>query len=152
MIMSEMLLPQQFPARKLAGIAKVLLVDDDADTTELMRMILDPGSFEVTTTDASHNVVELVQMTQPDVLVIDLMIGMEGLELIKQVRAISDVPLLVLSAINKPGIVAQALDEGADDYLSKPMKSSVLIAYLNKLARRRRAEQEAFQGNGKYRL
>ena len=61
-------------------------------------------------------------------------------------------PVLVLSAVNNPGMVAQALNSGADDYLTKPMKSSVLIAYLNKLARRGRAELEAHRGNEKYRL
>jgi PleD family two-component response regulator len=53
------------------------------------------------------------------------------------------VPILVLSALNKPGAVAQALDEGADDYLIKPVPSGVLVAHLKNLIRRARVEREA---------
>jgi DNA-binding response OmpR family regulator len=58
----------------------------------------------------------------------------------KAIRGFSSVPILVLSAVSKPEMVAKALDEGADEYLIKPMPSSVLVAHLKRLARRARAE------------
>ena len=68
---------------------------------------------------------------------------MDGWEVCKAIRSFSLVPILVISAINKPGMVAKALDEGADDYMLKPMTSSVLIAHLKRLAWRARAERQA---------
>jgi len=80
----------------------------------------------------------------PDVIILDLfMPGLDGWQVCKSIREYSQVPILVLSAINKPGTVAKALDEGADDYLIKPVPSGVLVAHLNNLIRRARAERDA---------
>jgi OmpR family two-component system response regulator YxdJ len=54
----------------------------------------------------------------------------------RQIRSVSRAPILVLSTQSKPEMVVQALDDGADDYLLKPMQGAVLIAHLKKLARR----------------
>lgn len=126
---------------KTAGMVRVLVVDDDADTIETMKLILDPTVFDVFMTSSVLDGVELARTIHPDVMVVDLLSpNTSGLKIISAVRQFSNVPILVLSALNKPGVVAHALDEGADDYLTKPMKSSVLLAYVNKLARRGRAE------------
>ncbi len=61
---------------------------------------------------------------------------MDGWQVCRSIRAISQAPILVLSAINKPGLITRVLDEGADDYLIKPVSSNVLLAHLNNLARR----------------
>jgi DNA-binding response OmpR family regulator len=152
MIMSDLRIDHQLSAREKLGAVKVLVVDDDADIMELMKAVLDPLSFILATADSVQNSIELVKTFQPDVIVIDWLVKTGCLDLLKYIRSMSKVPVLVLSAVNNPEMVAQALNSGADDYLTKPMKSSVLIAYLNKLARRGRAEREAHQGNGKYRL
>ncbi len=68
---------------------------------------------------------------------------LDGWQICKTIRGISKLPILLISAINTPGIVTQALDQGADDYLVKPVPSNVLIAHLNKLTRRARAEIQA---------
>lgn len=134
---------------KMAGIVRVLVVDDDADTMELMKVILDPATFDIIMTSSTLDGIELVRTMSPDVMVVDLMLpGTNGLKIISEVRKFSNIPILVISALNKPGVVAHALDQGADDYLAKPMKSSMLVAYINKLARRARAEQEAVRENG----
>jgi two-component system KDP operon response regulator KdpE len=74
--------------------------------------------------------------------VVDLMMPeIDGFSLCRKIREFSQVPILVLSAVNKPGITAQVLETGADDYLNKPMKSNLLVAHLNKLARRAKAVQ-----------
>jgi DNA-binding response OmpR family regulator len=129
---------------------RVLIVDDDNDTTDLLKIILAPGDFDVVTASTGQEGIELVQKFNPDVMVVDLLMpGMDGLMVCKQVRKFSSVPILVLSAVGKPGIVEQALNEGADDYLIKPMNRNVLVASLNKLARRAHAEQAAIKSNGK---
>jgi two-component system KDP operon response regulator KdpE len=76
----------------------------------------------------------------PDVIILDLMMpDMDGYEVCAKIRDFSIVPILVLSALDMPGMVSKALDAGADDYLIKPVTSSILIAHLNNLVRRANA-------------
>ncbi|HEX9029165.1 MAG TPA: response regulator [Anaerolineales bacterium] len=125
-------------------LTKVLVVDDDVEMMELLKIILEPNSFDVVTANSGYEGIERARQDKPDVIVLDLMMpNMNGWEVCKEIRKFSRVPILVLSAVSKPGMVAQALDEGADDYLLKPMPSNVLIAHLKKLTRRSRAEQAA---------
>jgi len=132
---------------------KVLIVDDDHETADLIRMLLEPDSFEVLMTTSGQEGATIIRDVSPDVMIIDLMMpDMDGLKVCKEVRKFSTIPILVLSSIGKPGIAEQALDEGADDYLVKPMNKKVLIACLNKLTRRARAEQEASKRNGGQKL
>jgi DNA-binding response OmpR family regulator len=81
-------------------------------------------------------------------MIVDLnMPDMDGLKVCQAVRQFSNTPILVLSAVNKKNIVSEALNCGADDFLVKPMVSSLLIASVNQLARRARAEQKAQEAN-----
>lgn len=142
-------LVQCLPGQEASPI-KVLVIDDDNETTDLLKIILESNSFEVSTTNSGQQGVEMARKLKPDVVVVDLfMPTMDGLRVCQEVRQFSNVPILVLSAIGKPGIAEQALNEGADDYLVKPMSSSVFIASLNKLARRARAEYKANGANNK---
>lgn len=134
--------PALFPTR-------VLVVDDDRDTSELLKIILEPNSFEVTIANSGEDGIDLARRFDPDVMIVDLnMPDMDGLRVCQAVRQFSNTPILVLSAVNKKNIVSEALNCGADDFLVKPMVSSLLIASVNKLARRARAEQKAQEANG----
>lgn len=131
---------------------RVLIVDDDVETTDILKLILEPNAYEVVTAASGREGVDLARKLNPDVMIVDLLMpDMDGLNVCRQVRKFSSVPILVLSAVSKPGIVAQALDEGADDYLIKPMKNNVLVASLKKLTRRARVEQE-IETNGVSRM
>ena len=130
------------------GLTRVLVIDDDQAMTEMLRLVLEPNAFEVHEAHSGTEGIEATHHINPEVVVLDLLMpGMDGWEVCKEIRKFSQVPILVLSAISKPGIIAKALDEGADDYLLKPMPSSVLIAHLKRLARRARAEQETNNPN-----
>jgi len=125
---------------------KVLLIDDDKEMTDMLSVILEPTVFDVVAANNSVQGIDQVRQFKPDVVVLDLLMpDMDGWQVCKEIRKFSQVPILVLSAISKPGMVARALDEGADDYLLKPMPSSMLIAHIKKLARRSKAEQESAQ-------
>lgn len=127
---------------------RVLVVDDDRETTDLLRIILEPNIFEVITTTSGEEGIQMARQLEPDIMLVDLLMpGMDGLKVCKEVRKFSSVPIIVLSAVSKPGIVTKALDEGADDYLIKPMQQNVLIASVKKLTRRARAELEATKEN-----
>jgi len=133
------------------GLIRILVIDDDQAMTEMLRLVLEPNSFDVHEAHSGPEGIEATRKFNPEVVVLDLLMpGMDGWEVCKEIRTFSQVPILVLSAISKPGIVARALDEGADDYLLKPMPSSVLIAHLKKLARRARAEQESNNSDFNY--
>lgn len=121
---------------------KILVIDDDEGMTELLSLLLAPASSEIITASSGPEGIELVKKQAPDVIILDLMMPeMNGWLVCKQIRAFSDVPILILSAMDAPGMVAQALDVGADDYLIKPVSSGTLIAHLNKLHRRSKVSQ-----------
>ena len=106
---------------QLSEPTRILVIDDDVETTELMRIILDPQAFEVFTTNSGITGLEMIEQIDPEVVVIDLMMPeIDGFSLCRRIREFSQVPILVLSAINKPGIAAEALETGADDYLINP--------------------------------
>jgi len=125
---------------------RVLVIDDDDSMIEMLRLILESNTFEVYEANSGPEGIEATRRLKPEVVILDLLMpDMDGWEVCKAIRDFSQVPILVLSAVSKPGIVTRALDEGADDYLLKPMPSGVLIAHLKRLARRAQAEQLATQ-------
>ena len=116
---------------------KIIVIDDDPAMTELLQLLLRPTSSEIYTANSGPVGIDIIKKHKPDVVVLDLMMpDMDGWQVCKKIREFSEVPVLVLSALDNPGVVAEALDAGADDYLIKPVASGVLIAHINKLLRR----------------
>jgi DNA-binding response OmpR family regulator len=116
---------------------KILVIDDDLAITELMSMLLKTHGFDVITTNSGAEGVKLVKEKNPSVVILDLMMpDMDGWQVSKAIRALNNVPILILSAINDPSMVASVLDTGADDFLVKPVPSSVLVAHIRKMVRR----------------
>ncbi|RME87095.1 MAG: DNA-binding response regulator [Anaerolineae bacterium] len=116
---------------------KVLVIDDDSAITELLGLLLKSHGFEVTTANGGEEGIHRFKDEQPDVIILDLMMpGVDGQEVCRRIRASSNVPIIILSALNSPDTIAKALDAGADDYLIKPVPSSVLIAHIKALVRR----------------
>lgn len=116
---------------------KVLVIDDDMGMTDLLTILLTPASSDVLAANSSAQGIEMTRQHSPDVVILDLMLPeMDGWSVCKSIREFSDVPILILSAIDSPGMIAEALDNGADDFLTKPISSGTLIAHLNKLVRR----------------
>jgi DNA-binding response OmpR family regulator len=115
---------------------QILVIDDDLAITDLMSMLLKTHGFEVITTNSGAEGVRLVAEKSPHVVLLDLMMpDMDGWQVSKAIRAFSAVPVLILSAINDPAMVASVLDAGADDFLVKPVPSSVLVAHIRKAVR-----------------
>lgn len=136
-----------------AVTTRVLVIDDDVAVTDMLRVILEPKAFEIFSSLTGEDGINLTRRLNPDVVVLDLfMSGMDGWEVCRAIREFSKVPILVLTAMSKPGMVVQALNEGADDYLIKPVASSVLIAHLRNLTRRARAEKEATESRTNLKL
>lgn len=113
------------------------MIDDDLAVTELMSMLLKTFGFEVLTTNNGLEGIRLVKEFEPNVVLLDLMMpDVDGWQVCKSIRKTSNVPILVLSALNEPRMVASVLDAGADDFLVKPVPSGVLVANIKKLIRR----------------
>ena len=122
---------------------KVLTIDDDPALTELMTLLLESRGFVAYMANSGEAGIKLIREISPDVVILDLMMpSMDGWQVCTEVRSFSNVPILILSALDSPGMVASALDAGADDYLVKPVPSGVLLAHLNKLTRRAIAENK----------
>jgi DNA-binding response OmpR family regulator len=121
---------------------KILVIDDDEGMTELLSLLLAPASSEIFTASTGTEGIALMQQHHPDIIILDLMMPeMGGWWVCKKIRELSEIPILILSAMDSPGAIAQALDSGADDYLVKPVSSGTLIAHINKHLRRARCAQ-----------
>ena len=116
---------------------KVLTIDDDPAMTELLTLLLKTHGLDAYMANSGKEGLHMIHKLSPDVVILDLMMpGMDGWQVCTQIRSFSAVPILILSALDSPGLVARALDGGADDYLAKPVPSGVLMAHLNTLVRR----------------
>lgn len=120
---------------------KVLIVDDDKSTGEMLKLVLEPHYFQVSEVITGLDGIYAAKEFTPDVIILDLLKPeMDSRSVVKEIRAFSHAPILVLSAISKPDMVVKALNDGVDEYLRKPIPTNVLVANLNRLARRARAE------------
>ena len=120
---------------------KAIAIDDDPAMTDLLSLLLKSHGLEIYTSNNGEDGLQLVHAIKPDIIILDLMMpGKDGWQVCREVRTFSTVPIIILSALDNPGMVASALDAGADDYLIKPVPSGVLLAHLNNLTRRANAE------------
>jgi DNA-binding response OmpR family regulator len=124
-------------------LTRVLVIDDDILLTKTFKDALNPNTFEVFVANSGSEGIELVHQLEPEVIVLDLMMpGMNGWEVCRAIRTFSQVPILVLSAVVDPEMVMQALDEGADDYMIKPVAFSVLASRLKRLTQQARINRK----------
>ncbi len=125
---------------------QILVIDDDMAITELMSMLLKTHGFDVITSNSGAEGIQLAETHKPHAILLDLMMpDVDGWQVCKSIRAFSNTPILVLSAINDPRMVASVLDAGADDFLVKPVPSSVLVAHIRKMVRRNDVPQPGAQ-------
>jgi len=116
---------------------KIIVIDDDTAVTDLLSVLLRSHGFDVRATNNSAEGLGFIRDEEFDLVILDLMMPeMDGWEICKEVRSFSQVPIIVLSALNDPSMVASVLDSGADDYLTKPTPSRILVAHINRLTRR----------------
>ena len=117
---------------------RVLIVEDEVEIRRFVRMALDTEGFEVIEADALRRGLIEAGTRRPDLVVLDL--GLpdgDGIELIRDLRAWSDIPIVVLSARVTEADKIGALDAGADDYLVKPFSAGELLARVRAQLRRR---------------
>src|SRR4051812_19916293 len=122
---------------KPANPARILVVDDEPEITRLLQVSLTAAGYEVQTADDGHSALHHFQNYRADLVLTDLsMPRMGGLALCQSIRSRSNVPIIVLSVKNQETTKIQALESGADDYLTKPFSMQELLARVRAALRR----------------
>jgi two-component system KDP operon response regulator KdpE len=126
---------------------KILVVDDEAQITRVLRRGLESAGFQVRIANDGRAGLETFRSWLPDLVITDVsMPGLNGLELCSRIRQISDAPVLVLSVKEDEPTKVKALDLGADDYVSKPFGMAELTARVRALLRRTAAPVQSETG------
>jgi len=116
---------------------KVLVIDDDVKTTELVKLYLRRDGYKVVTAYDGLQAVDVAREAHPDLVVLDLMLpGLDGFEVFRTLRAESDVPIIMLTAKTTEQDRLNGLDLGADDYVTKPFSPKELAARVRAVLRR----------------
>jgi len=116
---------------------KVLVVDDEPQILRVLRHILAAHNYLVRSAEDGEAALEVFDEWRPDLVLTDLqMPNMNGLELCRRLRKLSDVPIIVLSVRNEETSIVEALDTGADDYVTKPFGTNELLARIRSSLRR----------------
>ena len=116
---------------------RILVVDDEPEITLVLRSGLTKHGYDVRVANEGEAALELFQAWTPDLVVTDLsMPNMNGLQLCRRLRAISPVPIIVLSVKSDEAAKVEALDLGADDYVTKPFSIRELMARVKAVLRR----------------
>ncbi|MFB9301737.1 two-component system response regulator CseB [Kibdelosporangium philippinense] len=115
----------------------ILLVEDDAVIRETTQLSLERDGFTVSVAEDGITGLEKFRAEAPDVALLDLMLpGMNGVSLCRQIREESPTPVIMMSARSDPIDVVLGLEAGADDYVTKPFDSTVLVARIRAVVRR----------------
>src|SRR3954468_10824161 len=121
---------------------RVLIVDDDTALAEMLGIVLRGEGFEPSFVSDGDKALAAFRETKPDLVLLDLMLpGKDGIDVCKEIRAESGVPIVMLTAKSDTVDVVVGLESGADDYVVKPFKPKELIARIR--ARVRRFEEPA---------
>lgn len=122
-------------------MAKVLVIDDDPSLLRALRLGLQAGGHEVAVATNGEQGMSQAAMVSPDVIVLDLGLpDIEGLTVCRRIRQWSDVPIIVLSANATEERKVSALDDGVDDYVTKPFGMAELEARIRTAIRHRKAD------------
>jgi len=116
---------------------RVLVCDDEMQIRRALRVVLKDAGFEVTETANAQEALDAVSVRPPDAAIIDLLLpDGDGIEVCRNIRSWSEMPILVLSAVGEEDQKVRALEAGADDYVTKPFGPRELVARLKAALRR----------------
>jgi two-component system, OmpR family, alkaline phosphatase synthesis response regulator PhoP len=130
---------------------RILVVDDDANTSRLVKLYLQKDGYNVTVASDGREALEMAREKKPDLIVLDLMLPhVDGLEVCRRLRQESEVPIIMLTARTTDADKLTGLDIGADDYVTKPFSPGELVARVRAVLRRlpgERGPDELKRGN-----
>lgn len=121
----------------MKGKMRILVVDDDPNITQLVRMYLEKEGYDVDTADRGDTALEMFRKNPPGLMLLDIMLpGMDGWEVCREIRRTSNIPIIMLTAKGETFDKVLGLELGADDYIVKPFEPKEMIARIKAVARR----------------
>ena len=131
--------PSRWPGtRKQDGRLRVLAVDDDPQALRYVREVLGRAGYVPIVTGDAESALRLIQEEEPHLVLLDLMLpGIDGIELMSHILAITDVPVIFVSVYGQDDYIVRAFDAGAVDYVVKPFSTSELAARIRAALRKR---------------
>lgn len=118
----------------------IMVVDDDQDTLKIINRALELEGYTVITASDGRAALALLEEHSPDLIILDVITPeLDGFQVLKLLRARSNVPIIMLTARGEPLLVQKALALGADDYVTKPFRPLVLMARVRAKLRRAQA-------------
>ena len=116
---------------------KILLVDDDPNIRQLVRLYLEKEGFDVTEADRGDTALKEFKAAPPNLMLLDVMLpGMDGWQVCREVRKVSNIPIIMLTAKDETFDKVLSLELGADDYVVKPFDAKELVARIKAVIRR----------------
>ena len=116
---------------------KILVVDDDVNISELLRLYLEKDGFSVVTCDTGAKAIELNTSDKPNLILLDIMLPViDGWQVCKEIRKTSEVPIIMVTAKGETFDKVLGLELGADDYVSKPFEAKEVVARVKAVLRR----------------
>ena len=136
--------PPPRPAAEGGKPSRILVVDDDPRMLRFVRDALSRAGYAPLVTGAPQDLPRIIRAERPRLVLLDLMLpDVDGIELMRQVPELADLPVIFISAYGREETVAKALDSGAADYIAKPFSATELVARV-RAALRRREKPEPF--------
>jgi len=116
---------------------KVLIIDDDVNICELIRLYLEKDGYEVKSVHNGAKAIEIFKEFTPSIVILDIMLpGMDGWQVCREIRKISSIPIIMLTAKGETFDKVLGLELGADDYMVKPFEPKELVARVKAVLRR----------------
>lgn len=125
---------------------KILFADDEPDILDIIGYNLEKEGYEVIPAKDGQQALELSKIHLPDLIILDIMMpyktGIEVCNILRQLPDFRNTPIVMLTALNDETTHVKGLDSGADDYISKPISTKILISRINALLRRTQKDPE----------
>ena len=116
---------------------RVLIVDDDTNICELLRLYLEKEGFVTSIANDGESAITIFKQEQPDIMLLDIMLpSLDGWQVCREIRKFSDTPIIMITAKGETFDKVLGLELGADDYISKPFETKEVIARIKAVLRR----------------
>src|SRR5579863_4068812 len=148
---AEAISPPDHAAEAPEGQPRLLIVDDISDNRSILKRRFERRGFEVTEAESGLIAIDLIEKSPFDLVLLDVMMpGIDGMETLKRIRSqksASALPVIMVTAKSESDNIVDALEQGANDYVTKPVDFAVALARVNTQLSRRRAEQQVELAN-----
>ena len=116
---------------------KILIVDDDVNICELLRLYLEKEGFQTVIVNDGESAITVFKEEQPDIVLLDIMLPLlDGWQVCREIRKFSDKPIIMITAKGETFDKVLGLELGADDYISKPFETKEVVARIKAVLRR----------------